>query len=487
MATAKTSSRTKKQGNRKANTKQSTSGAPQPAFAAGSNGVRVAGNPVFAEPQPMPDPSDYREPHASDSVAYTELDQLQKLHEFNPLPFRVVQGVAEPVMTLAEAYGSAGAKVEQAITKAGQIVFHSAGDTGATTARPGLQDEYNVMDKMVADFDEKDAAAVPQFFYHLGDVVYSFGEHIYYYDQFYDAFRNYPAPIFAIPGNHDGLVAPVAPAPGKTAATPGDPKLSLSGFYANFCTAQVEHSNDAVGISRTTMTEPGVYFTLEAPLLRILGIYSNMLENPGVISSTVNPKTGKASFPNVPDVQLAYLEAALTRVKKEKYKGAVILAVHHPPYTFGKHVTSLVMLKEIDAICEKVGVWPHAVFSGHAHNYQRYTRTIGKRQIPYVVCGNGGHPPLQKISVNPTLRTPIAMPGFAQPERGDSVTLDNYDFKSFGYLRVIVDAKQLRIEFHPEGDGVTAKTPDDFVTVDLATGSLIHYVPPSLPIQKQIG
>jgi hypothetical protein len=38
------------------------------------------------------------------------------------------------------------------------------------------------------------------------------------------------------------------------------------------------------------------------------------------------------------------------------------------------------------------------------------------------------------------------------------------------YLRVIVDAKQLRIEFHPEGDGVTTKTPDDFVTVFLKMG-----------------
>lgn len=433
----------------------------------------------------MPDPSAYREPHASDSVAYKELDQLQKLHQFNPLAFRVAE-TAEPVMTLADALGPVGPQVEQAIVQAGQIVFHSAGDTGATTARPAFQDEYNVVDKMVADFDEKDARAVPKFFYHLGDVVYSFGEHVYYYDQFYGAFRNYPAPIFAIPGNHDGLVAPVPPAAGQTTPTPGDPSLTLSGFYANFCTAQVEHSNDAVGISRTTMTQPGVYFTLEAPLVRILGVYSNMLENPGVISSTVNPKTGKPAFPNIPDVQLAYLEAALTRVKKQKFKGAVILAMHHPPYTFGKHVTSLVMLKEIDAICDRVGVWPHAVLSGHAHNYQRYTRRIGKLQIPYVVCGNGGHPPLQKISIDTTLRTPIAMPGFAQPERNDSVTLDNYDFKSFGYLRIIVDTTQLRIEFHPEGDGVTAKTPDDFATVLLENGTLVHYTPPSTPIENQL-
>jgi Calcineurin-like phosphoesterase len=327
----------------------------------------------------------------------------------------------------------------------------------------------------------------PQFFYHLGDVVYSFGEHKYYYDQFYDAFRNYPAPIFAVPGNHDGLVVPVAPASTGGNPTPGDPKQSLSAFYANFCANGFQHSSDAVGISRTTMIQPAVYFTLEVPpFLRILGLYSNMLENPGVISSTVDPRTNKPKFPSIPDAQLDYLEAALTRVKTDNFVGAVILAVHHPPYTFGKHVKSLVMLKEIDVICDKVGIWPHAVLSGHAHNYQRFTRTIGKRQIPYVVCGNGGHPPLQKLSVDTTLRTPIAMPGFTQPERNDAVSLDNYDFKSFGYLRVIVDAAQLRIEFHPEGDGVTTKTPDDFVTVLLADGTLVHYDPPRTPLQDQI-
>jgi hypothetical protein len=111
---------------------------------------------------------------------------------------------------------------------------------------------------------------------------------------------------------------------------------------------------------------------------------------------------------------------------------------------------------------------------------------MGTRQTPYVVCGNGGHPPLQKLSVDTTLRTPISMPGFAQPERNDTVTLDNYEFKSFGYLRIVVDTKQLRIEFHPQGDGVTAKTPDDFVTVLLADGTLVHYIPPSDPLHNQI-
>ncbi len=488
MVTRKSHTPAKKRARKQVSSGQTPTSFTEPVFAGtpAPASPRTTTNPVFAEPTFMQDPSQFKAPHASDKVAYNELDQLKKLHQFNPVPFRVA-GVAEPVLKLGDAYGSAGAKVEAAIAAAGQIVFHSAGDTGATTAKPAMKDEYNVVDKMVGDFDDKDPASVPQFFYHLGDIVYSFGEHTYYYDQFYDAFRNYPAPILAIPGNHDGLVAPLPPS-GAAAGnpSPGDPRLSLSGFYANFCTTQFQHSSDAVGISRTTMIQPGVYFTLEAPLVRILGIYSNMLENPGVISSTKNPMTGKVNFPEVPDAQLAYLEAALRRVQTDKFKGAVILAVHHPPYTFGKHVTSLVMLKEIDAICAKVGVWPHAVLSGHAHNYQRFTRTLGKRQIPYLVCGNGGHPPLQRISVDTTLRTPIAMQGFAQPERGDTVSLDNYDFKSFGYLRVVVDTKQLRIEFHPEGDGVTAKTPDDFVTVLLADGTLVHYTPPTTPINSQV-
>jgi hypothetical protein len=39
---------------------------------------------------------------------------------------------------------------------------------------------------MVADYDERHPQNVPSFFYHLGDVVYSFGENQYYYDQFYE-------------------------------------------------------------------------------------------------------------------------------------------------------------------------------------------------------------------------------------------------------------------------------------------------------------
>ena len=393
------------------------------------------------------------------------MDKLIAANQFLPLPFPVVQGVAEPVLTLATALGATGAATVAKIQKAGQIVFHAAGDTGATQ---GPKTGNEVVDKMLADFTGEAPAAVPQFFYNLGDIVYSFGEHKYYFDQFYNAYRDYPAPIFAIPGNHDGIVLP--PPAGTGNATD-----SLSAFLANFCSPTVTHSPDAVGISRTTMVQPGVYYTLEAPLVQIIGLYSNILEDPGVISSTKDPKTGAPKFPQLTDVQLDYLTAAFTRLKQQKFAGAILLAVHHPPYSYGTHSGSLVMLKEIDAICQAVGIWPHAVLSGHAHNYQRYTRALGARQIPFYVIGNGGH---GLGSLGTTLRTPLAMPVFAQPERGDTVTLQSYDDKEYGYLRILVNTTQLRIEYHPASDGGTTKTPDDAVTVDLASGTIVPYVPP---------
>src|SRR5271157_6466398 len=82
------------------------------------------------------------------------------------------------------------------------LTFHMAGDTGGIK---NAANQFLVADKMTEDFSHPDADARPAFFYHLGDVVYYFGQDKYYYDQFYDPYRDYPAPIFAIPGNHDAV------------------------------------------------------------------------------------------------------------------------------------------------------------------------------------------------------------------------------------------------------------------------------------------
>jgi hypothetical protein len=396
-----------------------------------------ATDPVFGQPQPSPDPTSFKTPHPSDSGLYKKVNN--SLVQAIPT---ARGGAAEPVLTLEEVYGSQGAAKVDKIQQAGQIVFHSVGDTGSII---GPKSQSLVADKMVSDFSESNSVDVPSFFFHLGDVVYSFGEAKYYYDQFYEPYREYPGPIIAIPGNHDGLVYS------------GDPAPSLDAYLRNFCAASPTHSSDAGGLLRTTMIAPGVYFTLDAPFLRILSVYSNVLEDPGVISSEGGTRP-------LSDVQLNFLTAALTRCKTESYSGAVIVAVHHPPYTGGvNHGGSSRMSQDIDTAAQSAGFWPHAVFSGHSHNYQRYTRTVNNMQIPYMVAGNGGHA-LAKMRTDAngnTIRTPYAI--------DNTLTLESYDDINYGYLRVVVNAQTMRIEYHPAYDSSTTKTPDDQVTVNLAT------------------
>jgi len=417
--------------------------------------------PQFGQPEATPDPKKFLVKHASDKAAYAILD---KEPDQPPLPFPQASGGDEPILRLADVMGAKGAALIETINGHGQIVFHAAGDTGNTRSI-GPQNE--VADKMVSDYDDPDARSVPAFLYHLGDVVYSFGEAEYYYDQFYEPYRDYPAPIFAIPGNHDGMVAPNTTVP------------SLKAFLENFCTAgQPPHiTPEAGGLPRTAMVQPGVYFTLEAPFVRILGLYSNRLEGPGIISS-------EGKYKDIDDWQLTYLRAALSRIKSEKFAGAVIIAVHHPPYSCGgKHPGSPRMLQDIDATCSAVGVWPHIVLSGHAHNYQRFTRILNpgstdEMQIPFLIGGNGGHAVNRLTSsASPVLRTPMREPSQELKNGSDRLILENYDDRDYGYLRVVVDPNQVRVEYHPQSDGAYAKTPDDFVTVSLQDRKLVHYQP----------
>src|ERR1700683_2760333 len=410
-------------GGKRAPTNRKTPPASTSTGARARTAVRQLRHPVFAQPEPTPAPTIFRVPHASDAPAYKLIDELNREHKIAPLPFPPPRGVPEQRLTLTEVLGG-NAAVTNRITRNGQLVFHATGDCGSTIG-PATQNQ--VADKMLGDFHEAAAAEVPQFNLLLGDVVYSFGEVQYYYDQFYEPYRDYPAPILAIAGNHDGMVAP------------GVHVARLAAFLRNFCATTFEVMPEAGGLSRTAQIQPGVFFTFEAPFVRILTLYSNTLEDPGVIAD----KT-------IGDSQIAYLKAALARVKSEGFKGALLIAHHHPAYTAGSmHGWSINMLSQIDAECDAAGVWPHAVLSGHAHNYQRFTRAHGEAQIPYFICGNGGHglAKLQtKKDTNTPLRTPKQLDG---PAKSDKVTLENYDDEDYGYLRIIVTAKQLRIEYHP--------------------------------------
>ena len=412
--------------------------------------VRDVGHPVFGQPQPTPDPGTFRVQHASDKAAYTAIDQLNKQHKIHPSKIPPPRGGVEPQLTLQQVLGGDAAAI-RAITNQKQIVFHATGDCGSTRG-PATQSQ--VADKMVSDFTEADPKEVPRFNLLLGDVVYSFGEQQYYYDQFYEPYRDYPAPILAAAGNHDGMVAP---------NTKAD---TLAAYLRNFCSESFVVTPEAGGLSRTAQIQPGVFFTFDAPFVRILVLYSNSLEDPGVIAD-----------PTIGDSQIQFLTAALGRAKKETYKGAILLAFHHPPYTPGNgrgHGGSQQMLADIDKVCGAVGLWPHAVLAGHVHNYQRFTRTRPDgTQIPYVSCGNGGH---NVMPIGGHGSPPIRAPQIVQKGRGvDQVVFENYDDKNYGYLRAVVTEAQLRIEYHAASDGPHSKAPDDSVTIDIATRKIAAF------------
>ena len=248
-----------------------TSPAPTPSTPPIDNtaATPVAG-PVFAQPKPTADPTRFSINHPSDDAAYKTIDALNAQHKLGPIPFPAPRGGVEPVLTLAQVLGKGGGDAVKAIAKSGQLVFHAVGDTGSVS---GPENISKVADKMVADFDEEATQNVPTFFFHLGDVIYNFGEMQYYYDQFYEPYREYAAPILAIAGNHDGMVAP------------GTRAVTLAAFLENFCASEFEIRPEAGGLSRTAQIQPGVFFTFEAPLVRIIALYSNVLEDQASLRS----------------------------------------------------------------------------------------------------------------------------------------------------------------------------------------------------------
>jgi Calcineurin-like phosphoesterase len=411
------------------------------------------GGQLYGESQPSSDETSFRVNNTS-SAYYSSPYYLLHKDQVQPIPS---PRAGAPLQLKLDDF--VGPQMIAAIQSAGKIVFHSVGDTGAAkvdhqqTVATALANQANVADAMVRDLAGTNP---PAFFFHLGDVVYHFGEAQYYYDQFYEPYRLYDRPIFAIPGNHDGSVF------GPTSSAPQNP--TLQAFLDNFCAASAVPSPDAGGMVRSAMTQPGVYFTLDAPFVSIIGLYSNVLEGPGVISSQ------KGAFPAVSDVQLGFLQSELLRLKPLRQAGqrAVIVALHHPPLSVdANHGGSTGSQQDLDTAFQTTGLWPDMVLSGHAHLYQRFTQRVNnnKQQIPYLVSGSGGFaasPPQQNVGP-----APITV-------GNDTMEID--PIVKFGYLTITCDGSTLTATFNsPASNGTVAAL--DTVSVNLKTGLLAAAAP----------
>jgi hypothetical protein len=391
---------------------------------------------AFADPDLTPDNfSGFSKQDVSADAKDKGIEQLE------PIP--PVRSTAP--MDLASVIGNDAANAILNSDK--KIIFHTVGDTGGVHSP---QFQFAVADAMVEDL-KSDAC----FWYHLGDVVYYFGQDEYYFDQFYDPYRNYNAPIFAIPGNHDAVVFS------------GEGTKSLDAFVGNFCTPTPSRNPDSQGAVRTTMDQPGVYFTLNAPFVKFIGLYSNTGEGgtQGVIAG-----------PTVGNQQLVFLQQQLEAAKAERDNGqwrALIIATHHPPFTGSPyHVPSPDMLEQIDQACSAAGIQPDVHLSGHAHLYERYTRTVGGKQIPYLVAGMGGYYNLPGLK--PPARRPKSpeTPASGKDASGNPLRLEVYNDATFGFLRLTVSPASLVGEFVTV-DPSTGKTGSgDSFTLDFHTNKV---------------
>lgn len=408
------------------------------------------GQRLYAEPRPSPDETSFQQDNVSAEYYNSPYYEAHK-NDVQPIP-----PAREGVPAYLDLSDFIPTEVSGAIQAAGKITFHAVGDTGAAkvnaaqTAAQSIANEAGVADAMAADV-QSGGLSGPAFFFNLGDVIYNFGEAQYYYDQFYEPFREYDRPIFSIPGNHDGMVF------GSTSATPQVP--TLEAFLRNFCAESPGASPDAGGLVRTLMTQPAVYFTLDAPFVSIIGLYSNVLDSgAGVISSQ------GGHFPTLAgDVQLAFLKSELRRLKADRQAGnrAIILAVHHPPASVdAKHGGSSGLEQDMDSCCKAVGLWPDVVLSGHAHLYQRFTRVVNGQHVPYIVSGSGGY-----AATPPQGSVPKA------PYTIGDTTLEVDPIVEFGYLTITTDAKTLSVTFKTAMGGTVAVR--DSVTLDLSAGKVV--------------
>jgi hypothetical protein len=353
-----------------------------------------------------------RKGHAQAHPGIQPLSELtHRSQKFQPLPDPL--GNPPYHFSLETAIPGIGKKAKDR----NKLIFHTCGDTGGVKT-PGFQ--RGVAAAMKGDLLKRNES--PSFFYHLGDVVYFNGEVGDYYEQFYEPYDQYNVPIIAIPGNHDGEVD----VPPTT--------TSLQGFVRYFMSPTPVVQPESKDAPRVTMSLPNVYFTLDAPFVTIVGMYTNVPEH-GTVDS----------------IQQQWLTNEFATAPRDK---ALIVALHHPIYSFDDHHSGSARMADVvqHAINDSRRV-PNMVLTGHVHNYQRIEKTIvDGSTIPFFVIGHGGYPHLHGMNADV---------GAVDPDTG--ATLVTFEKKRHGYVTLTVDSKTI------SGTMTTTDPADEDPTPDVDT------------------
>jgi Calcineurin-like phosphoesterase len=298
----------------------------------------------------------------------------------------------------------------------------------------------------------------------MSDVVYPAGNAAEYEEKFYRPYRDYPSPIYAIPGNHDwydelrgfmyhlcGVDEMASPDLAYARDQPGW-KQALHRLLWRRPTvptpaqAAVRSSWRALPSQRSGQRSP--YWAIDTDPVRIVGIDTGIL-------GLLDRDQGEW----------------LREVSRDPSR-AKILLTGKPLYVDGEyHPGSIEGGGTVDEIVRDPGSGYIAAIGGDIHNYQRYpTRLEDGRTLQYIVAGGGG------AFMHPTHDIPrVRLPGVDEhgfvcyPRRGDSLALFSrlYDRKlafGRGYFAVSPDeaatylAERLGIEPARRSDGEVALT-----------------------------
>lgn len=454
----------------------------------------------------------HMQPEATDSSAISASPANQpppcvETGTFTPIP------IDPPKTTMLLDYATVAEGMNKKISETGIMTFHMTGCAGDPNS---LTQGLAVGEGMASQIaSPPTGAAASAFFYHLGDITYKHGDadddsdtppaaHVgsggvavapvaatatqtpdmttLWNTQFYTQYSSYhypalsglppvPVPIFAVAGNHDA----------KTKSNPS--KDEIGHFLTNFCGTRGTVSPDNLtGNGRTEMYQPYPYWVLETPLAYIIGLYTNDT-NGGILDDpheNHDPTTGP---------QFTWLVEQLKTIKAQNGSGnghkAVLLTLHYPPFsgaanfaqrgdpTLGptkgaSHAVPVGML--LQQAFQRSGQLPDAVFSAHAHLYQRLTYTYNKtttptQEVPYLIVGTGGHAPTESL----------LKPCDGKPDASPKLPLDLYSGDAFGMPPGLTipatDTIVLEEYFDASNADSAAELPYGFLTVTITVPS----------------
>lgn len=307
-------------------------------------------------------------------------DRVQKLSWLNPRTLWAARnGVAaswfgDPTGRTRSRWvarqAAAGAPADKVIRRAeaDRFSFMVIGDTGE-----GGESQYAVVPGFL------EASRDTSFAVLASDVIYPVGSTDDYGTKFFRPYRDYPAPIYAIPGNHDWYedlsgfmrvfcddAPPLPPEPRPRALSRAWWRALLWHRPRPADEQRLAEARKLRSAPGQQAVQPGPYWAIDAGPLRIVGIDTGLL-------GTLDAEQG------------AWLRE-VSRGPRPK-----ILVTGSPLYVDGEHHPCPIDGGgTVDDIVRDPAHHYVAAIGGDIHNYQRYPVDVDGRTVQYVVCGGGG-------------------------------------------------------------------------------------------------